>query len=79
MQYRRIDDRDGKPHSGGGAVTFRRAAPPARRREGLKPNGRDGEIGTGRSPKAWRRLRRHAIGLRNKGSNQSSDSIAYQL
>ena len=31
------------------------AAPQARRREGLKPNGRDSEVGTGRSPKARRR------------------------
>jgi hypothetical protein len=36
-------------------------APQARRREGLKPNGRDGKDGTGRSPKARRRSsRRHA-------------------
>jgi len=27
----------------------------------LTPNGRDGAIGTGRSPKARRRLRRHAL------------------
>ena len=33
----------------------KRAAPQARRREGLKPNGRDSEVGTGRSPKARRR------------------------
>jgi hypothetical protein len=33
----------------------KRAAPQARRREGLMPNGRDGEGGTGRSPKARRR------------------------
>jgi hypothetical protein len=38
----------------------KRAAPQARRREGLKPNGRDGKVGTGRSPKARRRMRRHA-------------------
>ena len=31
------------------------AAPQVRRREGLKPNGRDSEVGTGRSPKARRR------------------------
>jgi len=31
------------------------AAPQARRREGLKPNGRDGKDGTGRSPIARRR------------------------
>ena len=29
-----------------------RAAPQARRREGLEPTGRDGEVGTGRSPKS---------------------------
>ena len=34
----------------------KRAAPQARRREGLKPNGRDGKDGTGRSPKARRRI-----------------------
>jgi len=34
----------------------KRAAPQARRREGLKPNGRDSEVGTGRSPKARRRF-----------------------
>ena len=34
----------------------KRAAPQARRREGLKPNGRDGKGGTGRSPKARRRI-----------------------
>jgi len=34
----------------------KRAAPQARRREGLKPNGRDGKGGTGRSPKARRRV-----------------------
>ena len=34
----------------------KRAAPPARRREGLKPNGRDDKDGTGRSPKARRRI-----------------------
>ena len=33
----------------------KRAAPQARRREGLKPNGRDGIGGTGSSPKARRR------------------------
>ena len=33
----------------------KRAAPQARRREGSKPDGRDGEVGTGRSPKARRR------------------------
>ncbi|MBZ0106760.1 MAG: hypothetical protein K8H84_14185 [Sulfuricella denitrificans] len=32
------------------------ATPQARRREGLKPNGRDGKGGTGRSPKARRRI-----------------------
>lgn len=32
------------------------AAPQARRREGLKPNGRDDKDGTGRSPKARRRF-----------------------
>lgn len=32
----------------------KRAVPQARRREGLKPNGRDSEVGTGRSPKARR-------------------------
>jgi len=36
------------------------AAPQARRREGLKPNGRDDNVDTGRSPKARRRSRRHA-------------------
>ena len=34
----------------------KRAAPQARRREGLKPNGCDGKGGTGRSPKARRRI-----------------------
>ncbi len=34
----------------------KRAAPQARRREGLKPNGRDDQDGTGRSPKARRRI-----------------------
>jgi len=33
----------------------KRAAPQARRREGLTPNGRDSEVGMGRSPKARRR------------------------
>ncbi|GGH49005.1 hypothetical protein SAMN05421875_11549 [Acidovorax soli] len=30
----------------------KRAAPQARRREGLEPNGRDGVVGTGRSPQS---------------------------
>jgi len=39
-----------------------RAAPQARRREGLKPNGRDGLPAWGAARKARRRLqRRHAI------------------
>ncbi len=37
-----------------------RAAPQTRRREGLKPNGRDSEDGTGRSSKAGGALRRNA-------------------
>lgn len=42
-----------------GAFPWRQAkcaAPQARRREGLKPNGRDGKDGTGHSPKARRRI-----------------------
>ena len=53
----------------------KRAAPQARRREGLKPNGRDGMDGTGRSPKARRRLRRHAHSTRR--SKRADGNVGY--
>ncbi len=47
---------------GSGFPQAERAALQARRRAGLKPNGRDSVVGTGRSPKARRRFqRRHTI------------------
>ena len=54
----------------------KRAAPQARRREGLKPYGRDDTGGTGRSPKARRRIAptRHAVlaatGFKPSGHHQ---------
>ena len=56
------------PRSGDSRKAFpwrqaKRAAPQARRHEGLKPNGRDGAAGTGPSPKARRceAPARHAV------------------
>jgi hypothetical protein len=51
------------------------AAPQARRREGLKPNGRDGKDGTGRSPKARRRIaptRSTMMGMNSDGPKPGS-------
>ena len=54
------------------------AAPQARRREGLKPNGRDSEVGTGRSPKARRRCAPTRSGrsrFPNRKRGHASDEI----
>ena len=56
----------------------KRAAPQARRREGLKPNGRDSEVGTGRSPKARRRCAPTRSGrsrFPNRKRGHASDEI----
>ena len=64
----------------------KRAAPQARRREGLKPNGRDGAAGTGPSPKARRceAPARHAVRATtvstleaDRHEPRSSDDVAF--
>ena len=89
-----VQGRQGRQASRGGdsrkAFPWRqakRAAPQARRREGLKPNGRDSAAGTGPSPKARRRKAqaRHTVLVvivsthleAGRHGQRSSDDVAF--
>ena len=62
-----------------GLAQAKRAAPQARRREGLKPNGRDGKDGTGRSPESPAALCADTLGQFSPDAIAASFATVFKL